>query len=398
MTTFRLEPQWPVAKLREQGLYFNFHDIQAYLEHGRVEVAGFGEMILLGGYSYLGLNRHPRIDDAAIAAIRKYGTGTHGVRLLAGHLELHRELETTLAHFKQTAAAVTFSSGFFANVSTIACLAGRHDTVICDSLDHASIVDGCQLSRAKLLRFRHNDMDHLERCLAKADGNKLVIVDAVFSMDGDIIDLPTVSQLCRRYGATLMVDEAHSIGVLGRTGRGIEEHFGLPADAIDIKMGTLSKAIPAMGGYIAASKPICDFLAHQARGYIYSGALAPAVVAAAKAALEVILDEPDRVARLHDNTRYFAEGLRRLGIDFMASETAIFPILCGDDWQAFHMAKQCWDRGVYVQPIPHPVVPKGKARLRAAVSASHRREELDTCLDTLDRARQALAHELDAVA
>lgn len=174
--------------------------------------------------------------------------------------------------------------------------------------------------------------------------------------------------------------------------------FGLPADAIDIKMGTLSKAIPAMGGYIAASKPICDFLAHQARGYIYSGALAPPVVAAAKAALEVILDEPDRVARLHDNTRYFAAGLRRLGIDFMASETAIFPILCGDDWQAFHMAKQCWDRGVYVQPIPHPVVPKGKARLRAAVSASHRREELDICLDTLDRARQALAHELDAVA
>jgi 8-amino-7-oxononanoate synthase len=387
MTNFSFEPFWPVAALRELGLYFNFQDIEAYRPHGRVHVAGHGEMILLGGYSYLGLNGHPTIDDAARRAIEKYGTGTNGVRLLAGTLDLHRELEETIAAFKRTEAAATFSSGFFANVSTIACLVGRHDTVICDALDHASILDGCQLARAKLLRFRHNDMNHLEHCLRKSEGRKLVIVDAVFSMDGDIIDLPTVSALCRRHGALLMVDEAHSIGMLGATGHGIEEHFGLPPDAIDIKMGTLSKAIPAMGGYIAASRKIIDFLVHQARGYIYSGALAPPVVAAAKAAFEVIEAEPERVARLHANAHHFAAGLREAGLPFLDSPTAIFPIICGDDWDAFHMAKSCWQRGIYVQPIPHPVVPKGTARLRAAVSANHGLAELDACLAALRAAR-----------
>lgn len=388
MQGFDLKPYWPVSELKEQNLYFNFHEIEEYLPGGRIRVAGYGEMVLLGGYSYLGLNGHPRINAAATDAIAKYGTGTHGVRLLAGTLDLHHRLEARVAEFKGTEAAATFSSGYFANVSTIACLVGRSDTVICDKLDHASIVDGCQLSGAKFVRFRHNDPGHLDERLRDPahTGRKLVIVDAVFSMDGDIIDLPAISAACRRHGAALMVDEAHSIGVLGVTGRGIEEHFNLPPDAVDVKMGTFSKAIPSSGGYVAGSRQLCNFLIHQARGYIYSGALAPSAAAAALAALDVIQDEPERIRRLQDNTRYFAEGVRRAGFSFLNSQTAIFPLICGDDWQSYRMAGECWRRGVYVQPIPHPVVPRGTARLRAAVSASHSREELNYCLAVLTAA------------
>jgi 8-amino-7-oxononanoate synthase len=380
-----LETYWPIQSMREQDVYFYGEQIEEYLTGCRVRVVGHGEMLMLGGYSYLGLNGHPAINEAALQALQRYGTGTHGVRLLAGTLNLHRELEGAVARFKGTEAAATFSSGFFANVSTIACLVGRRDTVICDKLDHASIVDGCQLSGAKVVRFRHNDMGHLESCLKNPDhpGKRLVIVDAVFSMDGDIINLPEVSRLCRTHGATLMVDEAHSIGVLGATGHGIEEHFGLPADSVDIKMGTFSKAIPSVGGYIAGSRKLCEFLCHQARGFIYSGALPPASAAAAMAALEVIEREPHRVRRLQDNTTYFACRLRESGFSYLNSQTAIFPVICGDDWRAFRMARSCQRRGVYVQAIPHPVVPKNTSRLRVAVSAAHSREDLDFCLSVL---------------
>lgn len=379
------EPYWPVQPAREQDVYFYNEVIEAYQPDDRVTVKGHGDMLMLGGYSYLGLNGHPKINQAAQAAIDKYGTGTYGVRLLAGTLTLHRQLEERISGFKGTEAAVTFSSGYAANFSTIAAVVGRHDTVICDKLDHASIVDGCLLSQARLVRFRHNDMGHLEACLKDPanTGRKLVVVDAVFSMDGDIINLPDVSRLCREYGALLMVDEAHSIGMLGRTGHGIEEHFNLPAHSIDIKMGTLSKAIPSLGGYIAGSQNLCDFLRHQARGFIYSGALPPAAAAAALAALNVIEDEPHRVQRLHENSRYFARQLSQAGFSFLNSVTAIFPIMCGDDWQAYRLARYCQKQGVYVQAIPHPVVPKGTARLRAAVSATHHQEDLDYCIDVL---------------
>ena len=379
------ETYWPVEAVREKDLYFYLEQIEAYLPCGRVRVHGHGDMLMLGGYSYLGLNGHPTINAASIQAIEKYGTGTFGVRMLAGTLDLHKELEAVVARFKGTEAAATFSSGFFANVSTIACLVGRNDTVICDKLNHASIVDGCQLSGAKLVRFRHNDMSHLESCLKDPThpGNRLVIVDAVFSMDGDIIDLPEVSRLCRKYDAMLMVDEAHSIGVLGTTGHGIEEHFGLPTDTVDVKMGTFSKAIPSVGGYVAGSRKLCDFLYHQARGFVYSGALPPASAAAAMAAINVIEQEPERVRQLQDNTVYFADQLKQAGFSYLNSQTAIFPIMCGDDWQAWRMARSCQKRGVYVQAIPHPVVPKGTARLRAAVSAAHSRADLDYCLSVL---------------
>lgn len=382
-----LQTRWPI---HERELYFYLEAIESYLPDSRVSVVGRGEMLLLGGYSYLGLNGHPKINEATIHAVKKYGTGTHGVRLLAGTLDLHRRLEERIAAFKKTEAAVTFTSGYMANVATISALVGRHDTVICDKLDHASIVDGCQLSNAKLVRFQHNDIGSLEKCLTSPDssGRKLVVVDAVFSMDGDICDLPEISRLCRKHGAWLMVDEAHSIGVLGRTGHGIEEHFGLPPDCIDIKMGTLSKAIPSTGGYIAGSHKLCIFLSHESRAFIYSGALTPPAAAAALAAIEVIEQEPERVERLHDNIRYFAEQLTKANLSFLESTTPIFPIICGDDYRAWRMAHHCHKRGIYVQAIPHPVVPKGMARLRASVNATHRHSDLDYCVSVLREAAE----------
>jgi 8-amino-7-oxononanoate synthase len=386
-----LATYWPVAAMHANDLYFYLEKIEAYLPHNRVRVSGYGEMLLFGGYSYLGLNQHPRISSAAADAIAHYGTGCHGTRMLAGTLDLHHRLERRLATFLGTESAATFSSGYFANVSTISALVARDDVILCDKLDHASIVDGCQLSGARIVRYRHNDTAHLERLLIanRAARRRLVIVDSVYSMDGDIVDLPEVVRLCRTHGAILMVDEAHSIGVLGATGRGIEEHFGLPAGTIDIKMGTLSKAIPSTGGYIAGSERLCHYLRHQARGFIYSGSLTPAAAAAGLAALDVIDAEPERVAALHDNTRTMASMLRGAGLSFLESTTSIFPIICGEDWQAFRVARACQRRGIFVQAIPHPVVPKGLARLRVAVTATHRVDDLELFVDVLRDAADA---------
>jgi len=393
MHTHPFEPYWPIARIREEGVYFYGQAIETYHEDEHVSVAEQGRMVLFGSYSYLALNGHPRINRAAQDAISRYGTGAHGARLLAGTLEIHRELEAELARFKGTESAVTFTSGYAANLSTITSVVGRHDTVICDKLNHASIVDGCGLSRAKLVRFRHNDMEHLAACLADPanPGHKLVVVDAVFSMDGDIINLPEVSRLCRKHGALLMVDEAHSLGMLGASGHGIEEHFGLPADTIDIKMGTLSKAIPSVGGYIAGSHRLCDFLAVQARGFIYSGALPPSAAAAALEALRVIQDEPERLTRLRENVRHFAASLRAIGLSYVDRTTAIFPVICGDDWATFRLARSCQERGFYVQGIPHPVVPKGSARLRVSITAGHCKEQLDQFAAVLDQGLDELA-------
>lgn len=379
------ETLWDVGYYQEQDLYFYLKETEEILPHGRVRVAGHGEMIMLGSYSYLGLIGHPKINQAAQAAIERYGTGTHGVRLLAGTLTIHRQLEERIARFKQTEAAVTFTSGYVTNVAAISSLLRRGDSVICDKLNHASIVDGCLLSQAKFVRFRHNDMDHLERRLREADPDRrnLVVVDAVFSMDGDIINLPEVSRLCRQYGAYLMVDEAHSIGVLGERGHGIEEHFDLPPDTVDIKMGTLSKTIPSAGGYIAGSHDLCNFLRHEARGFIFSAALPPATAGAALAAFDVIEEEPERVRRLNENYTRLASKLRAAGFDLLNTETAIVPVICGDIDRALLLAKHCQDQGIFVQGVVAPVVPAGLSRLRACVSANHRPEDIDYCVEVL---------------
>ena len=385
MPTLTPETLWDIDFYKEQGLYFYLEEVEEILPNGRVHVKGRGEMIMLGGYSYLGLIGHPKIDQAAVAAVEKYGTGTYGVRLLAGTLDLHSQLERKLAEFKGTAAAITFSSGYVTNLATISALLRKGDVVICDKLNHASIVDGCLLSQAKFIRFRHNDMEHLEYRLATAEPNarKLVVVDAVFSMDGDVIDLPEVVRLCRQYGAYLMVDEAHSIGVLGKTGHGIEEHFGLPDDAVDIKMGTLSKTIPSAGGYVAGSEQLCSFLKHEARGFIFSAALPPASAAAALAALEVIEEEPERSQRLQRNYFHFSSQLRSAGFDLLHTETAIIPVMCGAMDKALRLAHYCQERGIFVQAIVAPVVPEGQARLRSTVCAAHTLADLDFCAETL---------------
>jgi 8-amino-7-oxononanoate synthase len=368
---------------RANDLYF-YNQAVSELRGGARVVVGGREMGMFASYSYLGLIGHPRIDEAARNAVTQFGTGTHGVRTLAGSLSLHEELERTIAAFKHTEAAVTFTSGYVTNLAVISSLIGRGDYVLSDKLNHASIVDGCLMSGAEFRRFKHNDMADLERRLqAVPEGaTRLVIADAVFSMDGDVIDLPRVAPLCRKYGAYLMLDEAHSVGVLGATGRGIEEHFGLEG-VVDIKMGTLSKTIPSVGGYVAGSQDLIDYLRHTSRAYIFSAALAPAQAAAANEAFKVILDEPERLQRLNRNTRLFIEGLQASGFDTLSSTTAIVPVLCGSDERAYAMTRESQHRDVFVLPVVSPAVPEGLARLRLTVTAAHEPSEIEQAIQVI---------------
>lgn len=379
-----------VARLKEHDLYYYNQPVEEILPGNKVRVRG-REMGMYASYSYLGLVGHPRINEAAKKAVDKFGTGTNGVRMLAGTLTLHKELEETIANFKHAEAAVTYSSGYATNLTVISSLMGRGDYVFSDKLNHASIVDGCLMSGAEFRRFRHNDMEHLEGLLknAPADAAKMVIADSVFSMDGDIIDLPKVLELTKKYNAWLMIDEAHSVGVLGKTGTGIEEHFGL-GDVIDIKMGTLSKTIPSVGGYVAAKKEIITYLNHASRAYIFSAALPPAQAAAANEAFKVILDEPWRIEKLNQNTQQFIGGLKGMGFDTMLTETAIVPVLCGDDDVAFAMTREAQHNDVFVLPVASPAVPEGLARLRATVTAGHEPSEISRAMDVIGAAGKKL--------
>jgi 8-amino-7-oxononanoate synthase len=379
-----------VARLKENDLYYYNMPMTEILPGMKVRVNG-REMGMYASYSYLGLVGHPRINEAAKKAVDQYGTGTNGVRMLAGTLALHKELEETIAHFKHAEAAVTYSSGYVTNLTVVSSLMGRGDYVFSDKLNHASIVDGCLMSGAEFRRFRHNDMTHLEGLLKNAppDVAKLVIADSVFSMDGDIIDLPGIVALCKKYKAWLMIDEAHSVGVLGKTGTGIEEHFNLYG-AIDIKMGTLSKTIPSVGGYVAANKEIITYLSHASRAYIFSAALPPAQAAAANEAFKVILDEPWRIERLNENTKQFIGGLKSMGFDTMLTETAIVPVLCGEDETAFAMTRDAQHHDVFVLPVVSPAVPEGLARLRATVTAAHEPSEIERAMDVIGEAGKKL--------
>jgi 8-amino-7-oxononanoate synthase len=375
-----------VSEAQKADLYFYNQPVSELRGGARVIVDG-REMGMFASYSYLGLVGHPRINAAAKAAIDRFGSGTHGVRTLAGSLTLHRELEETIAEFKGAEAAVTYTSGYVTNLTVVSTLLGRGDYVISDKLNHASIVDGCLMSGAKFLRFKHNDMEALESRLQHlpSGATKLVVTDSVFSMDGDMTDFPRVVELCKRYNAWLMVDEAHSVGVLGKTGRGIEEHFGLEG-TIDIKMGTLSKTIPSVGGYVAGKKELVEYLRHASRAYIFSAALPPAQAAAAKAAFEVILDEPWRVKKLCANTQQFIRGLQERGLDTLYSQTAIVPVVCGSDETAYLMTREAQRHDVFVLPVVSPAVPPGLARLRATVTAAHEPEEIERAMDVIETA------------
>lgn len=375
-----------VQRLQDVDLYFYNQPITELRGGARALVNG-RDMGMYASYSYLGLIGHPRINQAAKDAVDRYGTGTHGVRMLAGSLDLHKELEETIADFKGTEAAVTYTSGYVTNLTVVSSILGRGGYVISDKLNHASIVDGCLMSGAKFLRFRHNDMEDLEDRLSKIPNGatKLVVADAVFSMDGDIIDFPNIVRLCKKYGAWLMIDEAHSVGVLGKTGRGIEEHFGMEG-TVDIKMGTLSKTIPSVGGYIAGKKELINFLSHASRAYIFSAALPPAQAAAANESFKVILDEPWRIEKLKANTDQFINGLKSRGFDTMETSTAIVPVLCGEDDRAFALTRAAQHHDLFVLPVVSPAVPPGLARLRATVTAAHQEEEIEYAMNVIETA------------
>jgi len=377
--------------LKAADRYFYLQPTVGKTNH-RVRMADGRDMVQLASYSYLGLIGHPRIEAAAQAAIETYGTGAGGVRLLTGTTDLHERLEARIAQFCRREDSAVYSSGYVTNLAIITGLTGPGDLVLMDKLDHASIVDGCMLSGAKWATYRHNDMDHLERQLQKNAGGYgtiLVVADSVFSMDGDVMDLPRTRELCTEYGARLMVDEAHSIGSLGATGHGIEEHFDMYG-SIDLKMGTLSKSIPSVGGYIAASQDLVEYQRHMSRPFIFSAALPPAQTAAAIAAFDVIEDEPWRVSDLHAVQARYSEGLRSQGWNTMRSTTCVVPVLVGDEAKTMDLTRLLFDRGIFVCPIVHPAVPRGMDRLRTCLMATHTDADVDQALDAFAAAGEAL--------
>jgi glycine C-acetyltransferase len=376
--------------LEAHGLYFYLEPVEA-VDGAYVTIAG-RRMLLASSYSYLGLLGHPAIQAAAAEALAHYGTGTHGVRLLAGNTDLHDRLETRLARFVGAEAAAVYSSGYLTNLAAISALVTRGDIVICDKLNHASIVDGCLLSGARFVRVPHNDIEAIDRALAAVpDGTAtLVVVDAVFSMDGDVYDLPALVERCRRHGAWLMVDESHSFGVLGARGRGIEEHFGL-GDVVDVKMSSLSKSVPSAGGYIAGSADLITYLKHASRPFIFSAALPPTSAAAAMATLDVIDAEPERVRRLQANVRRLRAGLRTGSVPVRDDPTPIVPVIAGDDERTLRMARLLFDRGIFALPILSPAVPPRTSRLRITVTAAHTDGEVDAIASGVAAAWQAVA-------
>ncbi|MEW5958293.1 MAG: pyridoxal phosphate-dependent aminotransferase family protein [Chloroflexota bacterium] len=380
-----------VRSAKEQELYLYLQPAEAV--NGAYVTINGRRMLQFASYAYLDLIGHAKIQAAARAALEEFGSGTHGVRVLAGTTRLHVELEQTIARFKGTEDALALSSGYVTNLGVIAALLGRNDVVISDKLNHASIVDGCLLSRAKFVRFEHNDMEALEKALAEAPkkAGKLVVVDAVFSMDGDISNLPEIIRLCRQYEAMLMVDEAHSVGVLGETGHGILEHFGIDdKEAIDIQMGTLSKTIPSIGGYVAGNSDLITYLKHSVRAFVFSAALPPASAAAAKASFEVIEEEPQRIKTLQKNVDYFIKGLRERGFNTLNSQTPIVPIIAGEDERAWMMAKFSQEQDIFVLPVVSPAVPAGTSRIRANVTAGHTLAEIEQAMNVFEQAGKAV--------
>ncbi len=353
-----------------------------------VEVNG-RRLMMLSSYDYLGLIGDPRIDEAAIEAVKKYGTGTGGVRMLTGTIDLHREMEKELAAFKGMPDSVSFSSGYLANLAVVAALLTPQDRVVMDALSHRSLVDACRLAGAQIQRFRHNDANSLEEELKAPNKARrtLIISDGVFSMDGDIGILPELVAMKKQYDCFLMIDESHATGVLGRKGRGTDEHFGIPAEDIDIWSGSLAKAIPSNGGFVAVSQQIAIYLQHAAAPFIFSAALCPAAVAAVRQTLAILDQEPERVERIRRNANLLRNGLRELGYNLGTSETAIIPVIFGGEPAAAFFTARLREHGVLVTPIMFPAVPQGTARLRLCVTAAHTEDDLGFALEVFKKLR-----------
>jgi glycine C-acetyltransferase len=345
------------------------------------------EVINLASNNYLGLTTHPKLREASIRAVERYGVGSGAVRTISGTMTLHMKLEERIASFKNVEACVVFQSGFAANAGTVAAILTPDDHIISDELNHASIIDGCRLSKAKIHVFPHKDVAAADRILAELEGQpgrKLLISDGVFSMDGDIGPLPGLVEAAERHGAIMMVDDAHSSGVLGRNGRGTIDHFGLHG-RVHIQVGTLSKAIGVLGGYVCGSRDLIEFLYHRARPFLFSTSHPPAVAAACMAAFDVLEDEPERITALWDNTKYFKQGLQSAGFNIGISETPITPVIVGEARTAHELSRELFQEGVLATGIGFPTVAKGKARVRTIVTATHTREELDRALDVFQR-------------
>lgn len=370
------------------GLYPYFQAVESE-QCPEVTVLG-RKMVMLGSNNYLGLTNHPKVKEAAMEAVKKYGTGCAGTRLLNGTLDLHVKLEQKLASFFRKEAALTFSTGYQTNLGIISCLAGKHDVVVIDKLDHASIIDACRLSFAETKKFKHNDLASLEYALRESGNRgKLVVVDGVYSMEGDIAPLPDILRVCRKFGARLMVDDAHGIGVLGRTGRGTAEHFGLEQE-IDIIMGTYSKSLASIGGFIAASEEVIHYMKHTSRPLIFSASPPPASVAAVIAALEIIDGEPERRERLWHNTNKMMQAFTQMGFDTGVAETPIIPLYMGETGRAFMMWKALNDGGVFANPVIPPATTPGRCLIRTSYMATHTDEMLDRTLGVIEKAGRML--------
>ena len=375
-------------ELREKGVAPKLRVLEG--EQRPVCVFDGREVINLASNNYLGLTTHKALRKAALDAVKRYGAGAGAVRTIAGTMKLHLELEEQIAAFKKVEACVVFQSGFTANAGTVSAILGKQDFIISDELNHASIIDGARLSRAKIKVFRHKDTAHAEELLAEVKnepGKKVLITDGVFSMDGDIGPLPALCDLAEKYGAIMMVDDAHASGVLGRNGRGTVDHFGVHG-RVDVQVGTLSKAIGALGGYVCGTRDLIEFLYHRGRPFLFSTSHPPSVAATCIAAFDVLETEPERIDKLWENTRYWKQELGALGfniggVNTPASETPITPIIIGEGKLTMDFSRALFDEGVLGTGIAFPTVPEGKARIRTIVTATHMREELDQALETL---------------
>ena len=380
-------------QIKSQGIYPFYHPVQSGQD---TEVMIYGQRVLMfGSNSYLGLTNHPELKLAAKNAIQKYGTGASGSRLMNGNLDLHEELELALAEFVEKPAVAVFSTGFQANIGAISTLLGRNDFLIIDEKNHASIIEGSRLSLAKTLKYKHNDMESLERILQKTDPYQisLIVTDGIFSMEGDVANLDRICQLAEKYNASVMVDDAHGLGVMGSQGRGTVAHFNL-TEKTDIIMGTFSKSLASLGGFIASDFETINYLKHHARSLLFSASIPPASAATALKALEIIKREPERIARLWDNTHYAYQCLIQEGFSLGNSKTPIIPIFVGEEIKTYALASGLLKNGLYVNPAVHPAVKKGEAILRFSLMATHTKLQIEYAVDILAKTRDWIKNNL----
>src|SRR5579872_5219853 len=378
-----------LSELKAKGTHFKLR----VLEDEQAPVCTFDgkKVINLASNNYLGLTTHPKLREAALEATRKYGVGSGAVRTIAGTMKIHMDLEEQIARFKNVEACVVFQSGFTANAGTVSAILGKDDLIISDELNHASIIDGCRLSRATIKVFPHKDVDAARAILRQLPGSqrKLLITDGVFSMDGDLGPLPHLCALAEEFGCIMMVDDAHASGVFGRNGRGTIDHFDVHG-RVDVQVGTLSKAIGALGGYVAGSRSLIDYLYHRARPFLFSTSHPPAVAASCIAAIDVLEQEPDIIDRLWDNTRFFKAGLKALGFNTGLSESPITPVIAGEGSRAMKLSDRLFAEGVFAQGIAFPTVARDKARVRTIVTATHTKDELQFALDVFAKVGREL--------